>query len=54
MDPTGCPETSVTNYQSTLHKIPEELRSNLQGGGSVKLLMIKDFKVNNDRELGCQ
>jgi hypothetical protein len=25
----GCPETSVTNYQSTLHKIPEERRSQL-------------------------
>lgn len=24
MEQIGCPETSVKNYQSTLHKIPEE------------------------------
>ena len=34
--PPGCPETSVTNYQSTMSKIPEERRSNLHGGGSLK------------------
>ena len=27
MGPTGCPETSVTNYQSTLRNVPEEGRS---------------------------
>ena len=27
MGPTGCHETSVTNYKSTLRKIPEERRS---------------------------
>jgi hypothetical protein len=27
MGPLGCPETSVTNYQSTLRNIPEEWRS---------------------------
>ena len=27
--PTGCPKTSVTNYQSTLRNIPEERRSQL-------------------------
>ena len=26
MGPTGCPRMLVTNYQSTLHKIPEERR----------------------------
>jgi len=26
MGPTGCPETSVTNYQSTLRNIPEKRR----------------------------
>ena len=26
MGPIGCPETSVTHYQSTLRKIPEECR----------------------------
>jgi hypothetical protein len=25
----GCPETSVTNYRSTLRNIPEKLRSEL-------------------------
>jgi hypothetical protein len=24
MEQIGCPETPVKNYQSTLHKIPEE------------------------------
>jgi hypothetical protein len=27
MEPTDCPETSVTNYQSALRNIPEEHRS---------------------------
>jgi hypothetical protein len=30
MGPIGCPETSVTNYQSTLRNIPEE-RCNVKG-----------------------
>jgi hypothetical protein len=34
--PTGFPETSVTNYQLTLHNIPEERRLNLHCGGSLK------------------
>ena len=32
----ACPETSVTNYHSTLRKVPEELRSHLQRSGSLK------------------
>jgi len=32
--PTGCPETSVTKYQSTAN-IPEECRSQIQGGPKV-------------------
>jgi hypothetical protein len=36
MGPTGCPETSITNYQSTLRNIPEERVSRLRRGGSVK------------------
>ena len=32
----GCPETSERNYQSTLHKIPEEHRSHLHRSGSLK------------------
>jgi hypothetical protein len=31
-----CPETTVTNYHSTLRKIPEERISNLHRGGSLK------------------
>jgi hypothetical protein len=27
MGPTGSPETSVTNYQSTLHNIPGDQKS---------------------------
>jgi hypothetical protein len=30
------PETPVTNYQSTLGNIPEEWRSHLNRGGSLK------------------
>ena len=29
---TGCPEMSVTNYQSMLHKIPDEHRYQLISG----------------------
>jgi hypothetical protein len=33
--PKGYPETSVTNYQSTLRNIPEERGSRLYRGGSL-------------------
>jgi hypothetical protein len=36
MGPKGCPETSVTNYQSTLPNILEERTSDLHRGGSLK------------------
>ena len=36
MGPTGCPETSVQNYHSTLHNILDERRSHLHRGGSLK------------------
>jgi hypothetical protein len=36
MGPIGCTETSVTQYQYTLHNIGEERRSYLHGGGSLK------------------
>ena len=36
MGPTGCPATSVTNYQSTLRKIPQKRMPHLQCGGSLK------------------
>jgi len=29
MGPKGCPETSLTNYQSTLHHFPEVRWSNV-------------------------
>ena len=32
----GCPETSVAKYQYTLRNIPEERKSNLRSGGSLK------------------
>jgi len=35
MAPTGCPETSLTNYQSTLRNIPEEQISHLHPDGSL-------------------
>ena len=36
MGPIGCPETSATDYQSTLRKTPEERRSHIHRGGSLK------------------
>jgi hypothetical protein len=36
MGPTSRPETSVPNYQSKLHNIAEERRSDLQGDKSLK------------------
>jgi len=35
MAPTGCPETSVTNYHYSLRKNPEERSSHLLRGGSL-------------------
>ena len=34
--PTGCPETSESNYQPTLRNIPEDQRSHLHRGGSLR------------------
>jgi len=36
MGPISCPETSVTNYHSGLRNRPEEFRSLLLRGGSLK------------------
>jgi len=36
MGPISCPEMSVRNYLSTLRNIPEERRSHLHLGGSLK------------------
>jgi hypothetical protein len=40
----GCPEMSVTDYQSTLHNIPEERRSHLHRDGSLKLQIRINFQ----------
>ena len=42
MGPIGCPETSVTDYQSTLRKTPEERRSHIHRGGSLKLSIAEE------------
>jgi len=39
--PKGCSEMCVTNYQYALRNIPEELRSHLVRGGSLKSLLVK-------------
>jgi hypothetical protein len=36
MEAIGCPETLVTNYQSTPRNFPEERKSHLHGGVSLK------------------
>jgi len=36
MGPIGCPETSVRKYHYTLHNVPEEHRSHILRGGSLK------------------
>ena len=36
MGPIGCPETSVTNYLSTLRNIPGERRPHYYRGGSLE------------------
>jgi hypothetical protein len=41
MGPIGCPETSVHNYYSTLRNIPEERRSYVHGGGSLKSRVVR-------------
>jgi hypothetical protein len=38
MTPIGCPETSVYNYHSKLRNIPEEWRSHVHRGGSLRSL----------------
>jgi hypothetical protein len=51
--PMGCPETSMHNYQSTLCKIPEEHRSHLLHGGSLKSsnVIIDRFLTNTKAKL---
>jgi hypothetical protein len=44
MGPIGCPEISVKNYLHALRNIPEERRSRLLRGGSLKLRTAKAFR----------
>jgi hypothetical protein len=46
MGPIGCPETSIRNYHSTLRKTPEERKSHLHRGGSLKSLSISFLKTS--------
>jgi hypothetical protein len=39
MGPTGCPETAVTNYQSMLRNISEELRQEMETQNIVNLMV---------------
>jgi hypothetical protein len=41
MGPIGYPEMSVSNYQSTLHDIPEERISRLHRGGSLNSRVVR-------------
>ena len=51
MGPTGCPETSVTNYQYMLRKIPDERTSRLQGGNLkwCTIFQYSNYKTHNWR-----
>jgi hypothetical protein len=46
MGPTGGPDTSVWNYHSKLRKIPEERRSYLHRGGSLKSRILGDTSLD--------
>jgi hypothetical protein len=46
----GCPETSVNKYQSTPHNIPEERRSHLHRGGSLKSCISCNVPVKIEKE----
>jgi hypothetical protein len=43
MGPIDCPETSVRNANSTLHKIPKERRYNLHCSGSPEITVYLHF-----------
>jgi hypothetical protein len=40
MGPTGCPETSVKDYHSTLRNTPQERRHHQHRGGGLKSLEV--------------
>jgi hypothetical protein len=56
--PIGCPETSVQNYHSRLHNIPEDRRSHLHGGRSLKScidhFITKEVKVRSKYTAGLR
>jgi len=49
MGPVSCPETSVENYHYTSRNFPEERRSQLLRGGSLKSRMEKSRFKSVDR-----
>ena len=44
MEPIGCPETSLIDYQSTLRNISEERWSHLHGGGNLRWSLSGKFQ----------
>jgi hypothetical protein len=45
--PRGCLEMSVTNYHSTLRKIPKERRSHLHRAGNLKSCTVRMKHLGN-------
>jgi len=48
MEPIGCPETSVTDYKSTLRNIPEKGLSRFYRNGSLKSSIIVNASLNRN------
>ena len=46
MGPTGYPETSIRNYDTTLRNIPDERTSHLHRGGSLKTRKNSQFTTS--------
>jgi len=46
MEPIGCPEMLVRNYHSTVSKTPEECKSHLPRGGSLKSRILHNLFFN--------
>jgi hypothetical protein len=42
MEPAGCPETSVLNYQSTMRQIPEEVKTLFTDVNELKIEIKQD------------
>jgi len=43
MGPIGCPETSVTDYQTMLRKSPKERKSHSHRGGTLNSRMVMKY-----------